>query len=80
MDIHTFIEKFENEFSDMPKGYIKPDTKINEMKEWWDSLNVMITIAFAKMEFGADIEKSDIFDSMTITDLFNNILNKAKKK
>jgi len=80
MDVYLFIEKFENEFNDLPKGLLKPDTKIMDMKEWWDSLNVMIAIAFAKIEFGANIEKNDIFEANTINDLFNNILKKANTK
>jgi acyl carrier protein len=80
MDIQLFIKKFENEFNDLPKGNIKPETKIVDLKDWWDSINVMITYAFVMGEFGVEIEKSDIFESITINDFYNKILKKSGNK
>ncbi len=78
MDVDIFIKKFEEEFNDLPKGSITPGTRISDMKDWWDSLNVMLTIVFVLEYFGVDIEKNDIFEAKTINDLFITIQKKGR--
>jgi len=79
MGIEQFISKLEAEISDLPKGILKPESKFSDYPDLWDSLNIVLLIAFAKTEFDADIETEDIVKAKTIKDLYNTLLIKAKE-
>ena len=77
MSVEVFIKKLESEITDLPKGKLKSDTKFIEYPGLWDSLNVVLFMAFAKIEYNADIETTDIIKAKTVNDLYELIVNKA---
>ena len=75
MDIRDFIQKFEAEFEDTPKGSITPSTKIREI-EGWGSMHALIVVALADTEYGVTIKGEELKKVDTIQDLFNLIASK----
>ncbi|MDD3877820.1 MAG: acyl carrier protein [Bacteroidales bacterium] len=79
MEIGDFILKLEQEISDLPKGKLQPDTRFSDYPDLWDSLNVVLFIAFAKTEYDVDIETEEIEKVKTVKELFELVQTKAKK-
>lgn len=79
MSVDLFIKKLETEISDLPKGKLRPETKFIEYHGLWDSLNIVLFIAFAKTEYDSDLETEDIVQARTVAELYNIVLqNKAE--
>jgi acyl carrier protein len=79
MDIKDFIEKIEEEFDDIEKGTLKPDSKFREHFEW-NSINALIFIALVDAEYEVTINAEDFNKSETIQDLFNRICEKKNNQ
>lgn len=78
MSVDVFIKKLESEITDLPKGKLKGETKFIEYPGLWDSLNVVLFMAFAKIEYNADVETNDIIKAKTVNDLYELIVNKTQ--
>jgi acyl carrier protein len=72
VDINDFIVNVEEEFEDMPKGGLKPESVIREHFTW-DSINALIFIAHINVNYDVEITAQDLVDSSTIQDLYNVI-------
>jgi len=79
MNIDVFIKKLEAEITDLPKGKLRGETKFIEYPGLWDSLNIVLFIAFAKTEFDADLETEDIMQAKTVNELFAIVMQKSGK-
>lgn len=77
VDIHQFIAGVEEEFEDMPKGGLKPESVIREHFTW-DSINALIFIAHVNVNYNVEISAEDLINSGTVTDLYNAIRTKAE--
>ena len=77
VDIKEFITKVEEEFEDMPKGALAPESIIREHFTW-DSINALIFIAHVNVNYDVEITAQDLVDSNTVQDLYN--LVKGKKE
>ena len=77
MDIDVFIKKLEAEITDLPKGKLRGESKFIEYPGLWDSLNVVLFIAFAKTEFDADLETEDIVEAKTVNQLYEVVIQKS---
>lgn len=77
MDIQTFINLLENEFEDLPKGTLKPETNYRDIPNW-SSMHALIIIAFADAQFNVELTASDLRHTQTIQDLYNTIQSKLK--
>ena len=77
VDIKEFITKVEEEFEDMPKGALSPESVIREHFTW-DSINALIFIAHVNVNYDVEITAQDLVDSATVQDLYN--LVKGKKE
>ncbi len=69
MKIEDFIAKLEEEYEDIEKGTLKPESIFREVFEW-SSINALILIALVKTEYDVAINAEDIANSATIQDLF----------
>ena len=78
MSVEEFIKKLELEITDLPKGKLRGETKFIEYPGLWDSLNVVLFMAFAKTEYDADIETEDIIEAKTVNELYDLVLNKPQ--
>ena len=72
MKVEDFILKLEQEFEDLPKGKLKPDTDYREVFEW-NSVNALILIALVNTEYDVIINADDLRSSKTVNDLFKII-------
>lgn len=72
MSIEKFIEQVEEEFEELEKGTLKPDSNFREYFEW-NSVNALIIIALIDSEYDVTINAEDIQNSETIQDLYNKV-------
>ena len=77
VDIHQFITNVEEEFEDMPKGALKPDSNIRDHFTW-DSINALIFIAHVNVNYNVEISAEDLINSGTVNDLYNVIRSRAE--
>ena len=75
LKIDQFIRSIEDQYDDVERGKIKPDSKIREAFEW-NSINALIIIALIKTEYDVDIDAEDLREAQTIQDLFNLIVKR----
>lgn len=77
VDINEFIARVEEEFEEMQKGALSPDSIIRDHFTW-DSINALIFIAHVNVNYDVEITAQDLVDSNTVSDLYN--LVKGKKE
>ncbi len=77
MKVENFISMIEEEFEEIEKGTLKPDSNFREYFEW-NSVNALIIIALVDSEYDVTINAEDIQNAETINDLFETI--KAKRE
>lgn len=77
MKIEDFITRIEEEFEDVQKGVLKPESKIREHFEW-DSVNALVFIAMVNVEYDVVITAEDLQKSESIQDIFNKIIQKKQ--
>ena len=75
VDIKEFIANVEEEFEDLPKGVLTPDSVIREHFTW-DSINALIFIAHINVNYNVEITAEDLVNSITVGDLYNNVKSK----
>jgi acyl carrier protein len=78
LNIHEFIGKIENEFEDLKKGALKPESIFRNAFEW-SSINALIFIAMVSTEYDVAITAEDLQASKTIEDIFNIIKSRYQK-
>ena len=77
MKIEEFITSIEDQYEDVERGKIKPQSKIREAFEW-NSINALIIIALIKTEYDVDIDAEDLRNAVTIQDLYDIITKRVK--
>jgi acyl carrier protein len=75
MNIEEFITKIEDQFDDIERGKIKPDSILKESFEW-NSINALIIIALIKTEYDVDIDAEDLRKSKKVQELYELILKR----
>ncbi len=75
--IQEFIQLLENEFDDLPKGTLKPETNYREIPNW-SSMHALIIIAFADANFNVELNANDLRKAQTIQDLYEIIKSKLQ--
>ncbi len=75
--IEEFIQLLENEFEDLPKNTLKPETNYREIPNW-SSMHALIIIAFADANFNVELNASDLRKAQTIQDLYDIIHSKLQ--
>jgi acyl carrier protein len=76
MKIEEFITNIEDQYDDLERGKIKPESKLREAFEW-NSINALIIIALIKTEYDVDIDAEDLRKSITIQDLYDLITKRV---
>ncbi|HEY9083637.1 MAG TPA: acyl carrier protein [Vicingaceae bacterium] len=76
IDINTFTQKIENEFEELEKGTLTPQTNYREIKDW-SSMHALIIIALIDSEYDVLLKGDDLKETQTIHDLFNLVLSKT---
>jgi acyl carrier protein len=72
MSIEEFIQKIEEEFTEIKPGTLKPDDNYQEILEW-SSLNALLFMALIKSECGAVISEDELKNCNTIREIFDKI-------
>ncbi len=76
VDIHEFITNVEEEFEDIPKGSLKPESNIRDHFTW-DSINALIFIAHVNVNYNVEITAEELVKSGTVSDLYDIVRSKA---
>jgi len=69
-EIEGFIRKLEDEFEDIPKGTMLPDSPISDFIEI-NSLNILVISTIYEFEYNKVVEFEKIKKAETIQDLYN---------
>lgn len=77
MKIEEFITNLEDQYDDVERGKIKPQSKLREAFEW-NSINALIIIALIKTEYDVDIDADDLRKAQTIQDLYDMITKRVQ--
>ncbi len=72
MKIEEFISKLEEQFDDLPKGKMQPDSNFREIFEW-NSINALIVIALVQTDYGVMIDAEDFRKAQTVNDIYSII-------
>ncbi|MBW6484098.1 MAG: acyl carrier protein [Vicingaceae bacterium] len=75
-DIAAFVKKIENEFDELEKGTLTPQTNYREIENW-SSMHALIIIALIDSEFDVLLNGDDLKETQTIQDLFNLVQSKT---
>lgn len=75
--IEDFILRIEDEFEELEKGVLKPDTDYRKGFDW-TSVNALILFSMINIEYGVVMSAEDLQKSRSVQDLFNIILAKMK--
>lgn len=73
MNVQEFIDLVEEEFEELEKGVIKPESNFREFFEW-NSVNALIIIALIDSEYDVSISADDIQNAEKVQDLYNKIV------
>jgi len=74
-DIAAFIKTIENEFEELPKETLKPETSFRQIDDW-SSMHALIIIALIDSEYDVLLSGEDLRTAETIQDLFNIVKTK----
>jgi len=78
MEIKEFIKQLEEEFEEIEKGSLNPQTNFRSIDEW-SSMHALIIIALVDVEYDVTVGGEDLVKMETIQDLFDFIKNKQNK-
>jgi acyl carrier protein len=79
LTIEEFIQKIEEEFPEMPKGQLTPETKFRDEMDW-DSVNALVFIAMVNVEYDVALIADEFVNSYTIQDVYDVIKKKVEDK
>lgn len=68
-------KEIENEFEELEKGTLTPQTNYREIKDW-SSMHALIIIALIDSEYDVLLKGDDLKETQTIQDLFNLVQSK----
>ena len=75
MNINEFIQKLEGEFEDIPKGTLKPETKITDI-QGWGSMHALIVIALLDTEYNVTLKGEELRQVQSVQQLYDTVLAK----
>jgi acyl carrier protein len=78
METSDFIQRLEEEFEDVPKGTITPQTSFRDMPEW-SSMHALIIIALIDTEYGVTLNGEDLRSAVTVQDIYDIIKSRSKR-
>ena len=73
--VNDFIKRLEEQFEDLPKGKLQPDSIFREVFDW-NSINALIIIALIQTEYEVVIDAEDIRKSKSINDLYQIVVSR----
>jgi acyl carrier protein len=75
MDIQELIIYIEEEFEEVDKGTLLPESSIRDI-EGWSSMHALILIALVDNHYDILLTGEELKNALTIQDLFNAILKR----
>ncbi len=77
--IEDFIQKIEDEFPELPKGQLTPETNFRESMDW-DSVNALMFVVLVNIEYDVTLVADEFINANTIQDVFNVVMKKVEEK
>lgn len=75
--IEDFIGRIEDEFEELEKGILKPETDFRKGFDW-TSVNALILFSMINIEYGITLTAEDLHKSKTVKDLYSIVVEKMK--
>jgi acyl carrier protein len=75
MDIQELIIYIEEEFEEVDKGTLHPESSIRDI-EGWSSMHALILIALVDNHYDILLTGEELKNALTIQDLYNAILKR----
>lgn len=75
--IEDFIGRIEEEFEELEKGVLKPETDFRKGFDW-TSVNALILFSMINIEYGVTMSAEDLHKSKTVQDLYSIIVHKIQ--
>ena len=75
--MQEFISKVEEEFEDLEKGVLKPESVIKDHFTW-DSINALILIAHVNVEYGVVINAEDLVNAKAFQELYDIVDSRSQ--
>ena len=75
MDIQELIKYIENEFEDIQKGTLNPQTSIRDI-EGWSSMHALLLIALVDNHYDVLLSGEELKNALTVQDLYTIIVNR----
>ena len=75
MDIQELIKHIENEFEDLQKGTLNPQTSIRDI-EGWSSMHALLLIALVDNHYDVLLSGEELKNALTVQDLYTIIVNR----
>lgn len=79
MKIEEFILRIEEEFEEIEKGVLEPQSIYKDLIHW-SSMNSLILIILIESEYNVLLNDNDFSKSSTVDELFNLVLEKRNSK
>lgn len=75
--VNDFIAKIEEEFEDIPKGSLKPESAFRENFDW-SSVNALILFSMINIEYDIIMTVEDLQSATTVQELYDVVVKKSK--
>lgn len=70
MEISDFIARIEEEFDDLEKGALTPESEFRKVMDW-SSVNALIFIALINTEYDVVINAEDLKACKTVSEIYS---------
>ena len=75
MNIEGLIEKIEQEFDELSRGELTPDSNYKNVIHW-SSINVVVLATMVEFEYEVIINAEEFANTNTVSDLYQLIIQK----
>lgn len=79
MELEQFIKDFTSQFDDTDTEVFNADTAFKELEEW-SSVVAFLIIVMTDEKYNVKINREDILNSQTISDLYKIVESECNKK
>lgn len=79
MSLSKFINLFEQEFDDLPKGSVQIDRSFKEIIQL-NSMNVLMLLGLIKVEYDIDVTVEDVNEELSFKEFYEKFIEPIEIK
>ncbi|MDB5228760.1 MAG: Acyl carrier protein [Bacteroidota bacterium] len=73
MSLEKFITRIQEEFQDVVKGTINPDTNYREIIPW-NSMNALLLMALIQVEYNIELKVEDLNSDISFREMYQKFI------